>query len=1659
MKKDNKSKSIINSITTQLHKSTDELDKYFTSSLDLLCIADADGYFRRLNPEWEKTLGYTAAELEGTRFLELVHPDDVEKTIAELQNLRKQKKVLNFENRYKCKDGSYRWIEWRSYPEGKSIYAVARDITERKQVQEALQQSEERLKLAIEGSGVGMWDWKVQTGETKFDKRWADICGYTLTELEPISIKTWQNLTHPDDLQKSFDLLQKHFRGESSVYECELRMKHKGGNWVWILDRGKVTEWDKDGRPVRMNGTHLDITDRKQAEERLLMSQYSIDKSSNAIFWMNKEGGFSYVNDQACRSLGYTREELLSLYLWDIDPIYPKEQWNSNWESYQKNQKGGNEQIETLHRRKDGIVFPVEVSSNHIWFGETELHVAHVRDITEKKKAEEAIKINNERFRVLIENATDMIRVIDENGITRYLSPSVKHIMGFNPEDLLDRYVFELIHPEDIQMVKEEWQKVTKTSGTIPNPIEARVRHADGSWHIHEAIGTNLFGNPYVNGFVMNSRDITERKRAEEAIKAAEENYRLIFENATAGIFQSTNEGKFLKVNPAMAKMFGYDSPEEMTHEVNNIEEQMYVNPEKRKEFIRLLDETGEVLNFICENYRKDGTHIWTQKNARAVKNTRGEVIYYEGFISDITELREAEEALKKNEAKLTSIFRVAPTGIGMVINRVLMEVNDRICEITGYTREELIGKSSRILYPSNDDFEYVGREKYKQINEFGVGTVETRWQHKNGKIIDILLSSAPINPLDQSVGVTFTALDITDRKHAEEAMQNAAHEWETTFNAVNNAVWLLDADQKILRSNNASEVLFKKTSEQLKGHYCCEIVHGAERPVPECPFARMRLTLQRETKELYIRHRWLNITVDPVLDKANKLVGAVHTIEDITDRKLAEEALRESEQRFRAIVEGIPDALFIVGQDGCFIEVNHAACDQLGYSREEFLRMKVFEIVQPHEIPNAAHRIQILGNETGMFESIHVCKDGKLVPVELALVRLIVNGKPAVAGIARDITARKAAKEALRESEEKFSKIFYSSPVPIAISRLSDGGYVDVNDAFLKKIEFERNEVIGKTSIELGIWANPSHREKMINALHRDKILKNYETNFFTKSRKIGTSLLFREIMELGDEQFYIETALDITDRKKAEEALKASEEKFSKAFHISPDSININRLNDGVFVEINDGFTSLTGFTAVETIGKSSLEINIWADPNDRKRLVKELTEKGEVINMEAGFRLKNGKVGIGLMSAVLMNIGNEKYILSLTRDITDRKNAEEALRESEERFRRIFEEGQIGITIASPDYKFINANPTFCRMIGYSVEELKNLSFKDITAPDQIEVSNKNVIAISRGELEVYKTEKQYLRKGGKLFWGSLMTSAIRDKKGDVNIYLAMVEDITERKNTEDHLQELVNTRTEELNKVNQKLKEEILKQKEAEEKVEQALKKEIELNQLRTRFISIASHEFRTPLSVILSSADLLNRYGLKWDPEVFYQQIQRIKKNVSRMTGIMDDVLLISRADSGKITFKPGKADLENICNNILANMNVLLTKNHNLIFKYIIDDRIFLLDQKLLELILSNLLSNAIKYSVNGGIIEFTVFTQGKSIVFSISDNGIGIPEKDQFHLFDSFHRASNVGDVLGTGLGLSIVNRSVEMHGGSIEFSSKEGIGTKFMVKIPMVK
>ena len=242
------------------------------------CRNDPDWTMEYISEGCFEITGYAPNDLIGNTtlaFNDIVHPDYREALWKLWQELLEKHEVFEEEYPIIARNGEIRWV----WERGRGIFSeddqllflegFITDVTERKQAEERLKKSREQLALAIEGSGVGLWDWKVQTGETEFNERWAQIIGYTLEELSPVSIQTWITHTHPDDLARSNLLLQKHFSHEIPVYECEARMKHKDGHWVWILDRGTVTEWGADGKPVRMTGTHLDITDRKHAEEAL----------------------------------------------------------------------------------------------------------------------------------------------------------------------------------------------------------------------------------------------------------------------------------------------------------------------------------------------------------------------------------------------------------------------------------------------------------------------------------------------------------------------------------------------------------------------------------------------------------------------------------------------------------------------------------------------------------------------------------------------------------------------------------------------------------------------------------------------------------------------------------------------------------------------------------------------------------------------------------------------------------------------------------------------------------------------------------------------------------------------------------------------------------------------------------------------------------------------------------------------------------------------------------------------------------------------------------------------------------------------------------------------------------------------------------------------
>lgn len=557
-------------INEELKKITDELNSYFINALDLFCIADLDGNFIKLNNEWENALGYKTESLIGQKFFDFIHPEDIPATIETVNELSQNKPIINFINRYKKSDNTYRFIEWRARSSGNLIYAAARDITDRKimedrllrnknifeslvhifqyktetiqefldfslneiirltesrigyiyyyneekeefilnswsknvmqeckvtnpqtvyclektgiwgeavrqrkpillndfnashplkkgypeghvnidkfltipvfhkdtivavvgvgnkesdyneediiqlqiimdnvwkttehrKAEEALAKERQRLDDIIKGTNAGTWEWNIKTGETIFNENWANIIGYQLKELMPVSIETWMKYAHPDDVKKSGELLEKHFRKETEYYECESRMLHKNGEWVWILDRGKVYAWDIDGTPLLMSGAHINIDKIKKTELALKESEERyrllIETAQESIIIIKKMK-IIYHNPAFLELVGYHSYEIEKLNF--IDFVLDDDK-NMVMNNYKKRIAGEevNDKYQFRVVNKHNKIKWISISGTKLfWFGE-EANMYFIYDINEQKLAELELKQLNKEL-------------------------------------------------------------------------------------------------------------------------------------------------------------------------------------------------------------------------------------------------------------------------------------------------------------------------------------------------------------------------------------------------------------------------------------------------------------------------------------------------------------------------------------------------------------------------------------------------------------------------------------------------------------------------------------------------------------------------------------------------------------------------------------------------------------------------------------------------------------------------------------------------------------------------------------------------------------------------------------------------------------------------------------------------------------------------------------------------------------------------------------------------------------------------------------------------------------------------------------------------------------------------------------------------------------
>ncbi|MDP8964557.1 MAG: ATP-binding protein [Cyanobacteriota bacterium] len=269
--------------------------------------------------------------------------------------------------------------------------------------------------------------------------------------------------------------------------------------------------------------------------------------------------------------------------------------------------------------------------------------------------------------------------------------------------------------------------------------------------------------------------------------------------------------------------------------------------------------------------------------------------------------------------------------------------------------------------------------------------------------------------------------------------------------------------------------------------------------------------------------------------------------------------------------------------------------------------------------------------------------------------------------------------------------------------------------------------------------------------------------------------------------------------------------------------------------------------------------------------------------------------------------------------------------------------------------------------------------------------------------------------------------------------------------------EELERRVEEQTDELRQKNYFLQCEIIERQRLEEELRNALAKEKELSDLKSSIISVVSHEYRTPLATILSSSELLEHYSHKWSEDKRQLHFHRIQSSVHHLTQLVSDVLAISKAEAGKLEFRPSPLDLVALCQELVEELQSTLNNQHSITFKTQGICRSACLDEKLLRQVLTNLLSNAIKYSPEGGDIQVNLVWQQDSATLYIQDGGIGIPKEDQAQLFEAFYRSSNVGTIAGTGLGLAIVKRCVDLHDGEIAVKSEVGVGTTFTITLPL--
>ncbi|HUO29581.1 MAG TPA: PAS domain S-box protein [Bryobacteraceae bacterium] len=1105
-------------------------------------------------------------------------------------------------------------------------------------------------------------------------------------------------------------------------------------------------------------------------------------------------------------------------------------------------------------------------------------------------------------------------------------------------------------------------------------------------------------------------------------------------EQAGDSIVITGADGRIQYVNPAFTAMTGYSSEEAVGQYPRILKSGRH--PRAFYEELWNTIRSGRTWRGEVTNRRKDGTFYNEEMRVTPLRNAHGEIVNYMAIKRDVTERRAAEEArgflAAIVESSEDAIVAYTPAGIILTWNHG--------AEVTlGYSAAEAIGKPASLIVPP-ERHQKLARLTEQALLGKAIPQYEGMCLRKDGRRIHVSVTTCPIRSESGEVmAVSAVLRDISDRLKAAEDRALLASIVESATEAIH----AIRLDGTIVSWNRGSEELLGYSSEEAIGKNVAMLV-----PTERHDEVREILQAVRQGSVISVLERVLlkkggsridvSISISPIRNSGGAVAGVAAIVRDIGARLRAERKLKQSDDRFREVFEYAPFGMCVTRLDGRFVQVNTAFSRMVGYSKQELLAISWAALTHPADLDQSLHiqqRLREHPDECLEFDKRYIHRDKTTVSARIKISTLRDSGGSPTYYVAHieDITARKRAEDALRESEERFRTMADSCPIGMWVTN-EQGGTRFINQAY--------REFCGR-----------GYEEKSADGwpllVHPDDALK-YSESFQNAVREHQTWTAEARVRRADGEWRWVESyavprfssggeflghaglSKDITERIEGEQARQFQVSLIRAIHNVSLDGILVVDDQD-LIVSHNQRFLDVWRIPPADISGGDaaggpdqvllSKVIERVKDPEGFVSRVRELYADPKV-NDYCEIEMKDGRTLERYSSGLLSEQGQYLGRVWFIRDITERKQAEQALQSSEEKFRQLAENIDEVFWMMSPGSdKFLYVSPAYAQVWGRTVESVYQNPASRLEAIHPEDLAQSRLLFARQMRGEPVETEYRIRTPEGKEKWIRGRAFPIRDHAGQLIRIVGIAADITERKRYE---ADLIRAR----------------------EEADGA-------NLAKSAFLANMSHEIRTPMNGILGMA------GLLLDGDLGPRQRKRAETvcdSAKALLAILNDVLDLSRMEAGKLKLEQAPFDLRAIVEGV-ADLMALKSQEKGVELLCFIEPDVptYLIgDADRLRQVLNNLAGNAVKFTAAGHVsIRVRLENSGdpQEIRFAVSDTGIGIPEDKHDLLFQPFSQVdiSTSRRYGGTGLGLSIVRKLVEMMGGKAGFESHAGQGSCF--------